>query len=144
MPIVRTSPKVCIPERLRAPHKAYVVGGKAFHDAENHIIAESCISRANTIVVPKKGLLTDIRQLYIFVKNQYGKKGRWVSIAVDPKHYLPVDETHITVDKFTKQNICDAQKKATELLREHPKRESICSIPCLPVDTVLIKDLFKK
>lgn len=144
MPIVKTSPKLHIPELLRAPRKAYAVGGEAFRNSDTHIRIESCIDRVETTVVPKKGILTDIRQLYIFVKSQYGKKGRWVSIAVDPKHYLPVDETHITVDKFTKENICAAQKEATKLLREHPKRESICSIPCLPVDTVLIKDLFKK
>lgn len=144
MPIGKTTSKLYIPKLLRAPNKAYSISEGALKSADSHIRIESCIARNETTVVPKRGLLTDIRQLYIFVKSQYGKKGRWVSIAKDPKGYLPVDETHITVKEFTKENICDAAAKAGKLLSISPKRESICSIPFLPVDTVLITNLFKK
>lgn len=141
---IETSSKIYIPKLLKAPQKAFVVGGKAFKNSEIHIRISSCINRNETIVVPKKGILTGIKELYIFAKSQYEKKGRWVSIAEDLKGYLPVDETHITVDKFTKENICNAAEKASKLLTISPKRESICSIPFLPVDSILIANLFKR
>lgn len=122
--------------------KAYDIGGQALVDAEPVLKAKAIDKDIE--IIPKKGFLTKIEGLIIFVTKKGEKKGQWFSLSKDPKGFLPVSKSYKTIESFTKENIISSAEKAEKsLVNNAHKPLSRASASFLPSDLAIITKLFK-
>jgi len=124
-----------------ASKKALKIGGKALVDAIPTL--ESKGLNKEIEIIPKRGLLTKIQGLIIFVADKGSNKGKWFSLSKDPKGFLPVGKHYKTVDNFTKENIIAATEEAEQLLANSKEHVSKSTASIFPADAALVRKLFK-
>lgn len=123
------------------PKKALKIGGQALLDAIPTLELKGLNKEIE--IIPKRGLLTKIRGLIIFVADKGSKKGEWFSLSKDPKGFLPVHNRYKKVDEFTKENIIAATEQAEQLLARNEKLVRKTSASIFPADVAIITKLFK-
>ncbi|MFA7659018.1 MAG: hypothetical protein WCY19_06270 [Candidatus Gastranaerophilaceae bacterium] len=123
------------------PKKALEIGEQALIDAMPTL--ESKGLNKEIEIIPKKGFLTKIQSLIIFVSNKGSKRGEWFCLSKDPKGLLHIGKRYKTVDSFTKENIISATEAAEQLLENSEKPVSKYTAYTFPADAALITKLFK-